>query len=78
MLSDINPSKIRDWLVLLGIASAAILWFTTMYGLPPRVEKLETRFSNLEKQIDRNDVKTDIILDDVKTLKSYILSIHGK
>lgn len=72
-----NPTKAKEWLVLAGIVGGVIMWFATMYGLPPRVEKLETTVSSMQKQIDRNDVKTDIILEDVKTIKSFLLTRHG-
>ncbi|MBP3513295.1 MAG: hypothetical protein J6J74_02225 [Elusimicrobiaceae bacterium] len=72
-----NPGRIKEWLVLLGIVGGVIMWFATMYGLPPRVDKLETTVSTMQKQIDRNDVKTDIILDDVKEIKSFLLTRHG-
>ncbi|MDD6153607.1 MAG: hypothetical protein Q4P84_03730 [Elusimicrobiales bacterium] len=72
-----NPGRIKEWLVLLGIVGGVIMWFATMYGLPPRVDKLETTVGTMQKQIDRNDVKTDIILDDVKEIKSFLLTRHG-
>lgn len=72
-----NPGKIKEWLVLLGIVGGVIMWFATMYGLPPRVDKLETTVGTMQKQIDRNDVKINIILDDVKTIKSFLLTRHG-
>ena len=73
----VSPSTIKEWLVLAGIVGGVIMWFATMYGLPPRVEKLETTVSDMQKQIDRNDVKINIILDDVKTIKSFLLTRHG-
>jgi hypothetical protein len=74
----VSPNLIKEWLVLLGIVGGVIMWFATMYTIPPRVVQLETTVSALQKQIDRNDVKTNIILDDVKEIKGFLLQRHGK
>lgn len=54
-------------------------------ALPPRVDKLEKdlpamreelrgEINSLRSQIDKNSTKTDIILDDVKTIKVYLMN----
>lgn len=72
-----NPGKIREWLVLAGMVGGVIMWFATMYGLPPRVDKLERTVAEHEKRLTESGVKIDIILDDVKTIKGFILQRHG-
>lgn len=72
-----DPAKVKEWLVLAGIVGGVIMWFATMYGLPPRVDKLETKVVEHEMRLNRNEVKLDIILDDVKTIKGFILHRHG-
>lgn len=72
-----NPSKAKEWLVLAGIVGGVIMWFATMYGLPPRVDRLEEKVSEHENRLSRSDIKLDMIMDDVKTIKSFLLTRHG-
>ena len=72
-----NPSKAKEWLVLSGIIGGVIMWFATMYGLPPRVDKLERTIAEHERKMTETGVKVDIILDDVKTIKGFILQRHN-
>lgn len=69
--------QIKDVVYLAGLAVSGLFWLFTMHGLPPRVERLEITTRELQKRIDRNDIKTDIILDDVKTIKNFLLQRHG-
>lgn len=68
-----NPAKAKEWLVLAGIIGGVIMWFATMYGLPPRVDRLEERVSGHERALTESGVKIDIMLDDVKTIKNHML-----
>lgn len=72
-----KTETIKEWLVLGGIVGGVVMWFATMYGLPPRVEKLELTTQEMQKQIDKNDVKTDMILNSVKTIEHFLLYRHG-
>ncbi len=72
-----TPERIKAWLGLAGLVGAVMFWFFTMYGLPPRVEKLEATVKEHERKLTESGVKIDIILDDVKTIKTHILTIHG-
>lgn len=72
-----NPTKAKEWLVLAGIVGGVIMWFATMYGLPPRVDRLEEKVSEHENRLSRSDIKLDMIMDDVKTIKSFLLTRHG-
>ena len=71
-------------MLLVFIGAVAFFIYETK-GLPPRVTKLEqdlpalrrelsSEISDLKSHMDKNDVKTDILLDDVKTIKMYILN----
>lgn len=53
------------------------MWCVTMYGLPPRVDKLEQKVARHEHILTESGVKIDIVLDDVKTIKGFILQRHG-
>lgn len=68
-----------------GIIGAIAFFIYTMQGLPPRVSKLEqdlpamreqlkSEINDLKSQVDKNNAKTDIILDDVKVIKSLMMS----
>lgn len=72
-----NPGKVKEWLVLAGLVGGVIMWFATMYGLPPRVDNLEKKVSEHENRLSRSDIKLDMIMDDVKTIKSFLLTRHG-
>ena len=68
--------KIQGGLYLLGVAVAVLFWFFTVYGLPPRVDKLEARVQQHEEQLSRQDVKLDIVIDDVKSIKSILMQFR--
>lgn len=68
-----HASSLRDWLYLAGAAAAAAFWGFTMYGLPPRVDRLEEKVAIHDERLTRSDVKMDIVLDDVKTIKSILM-----
>lgn len=72
-----SPGKVKEWLVLAGLVGGVIMWFATMYGLPPRVDNLEKKVSEHENRLSRSDIKLDMIMDDVKTIKSFLLTRHG-
>lgn len=76
-VKKISPSALKEWLVLAGLAGGAVFWGVTMYGLPPRVDKLERTVAEHERRLTESGVKIDIILDDVKTIKGFILQRHG-
>lgn len=69
------PKIVKEWLLLLSLIGGVLMWFATMYGLPPRVSKLEEQVSNHERSLTENRVKIDIILGDVKDIKTDIKSI---
>ena len=73
----VSPAAIKEWLVLAGLVGGVVLWCATMYGLPPRVDKLEQTVAEHERRLTESGVKIDIILDDVKTIKGFILQRHG-
>lgn len=71
---NFTPAQAREWLILAGMLGGIIVWCVTMWGLPPRVEKLEDRVSAHDRQLATVNVKMDIVLDDVKTIKAHILN----
>lgn len=73
----VSPGAVKEWLVLAGLLGGIVLWCVTMYGLPPRVDKLERTVAEHERRLTESGVKIDIILDDVKTIKGFILQRHG-
>ena len=70
-------NKIQAWIYVLAAIGAISFWVVTIHGIPPRVEKLEVQVNEHEKRLNQNEVKLDIILDDVKTIKGFILHRHG-
>ena len=69
-----SEKHLRDWLYAFGVAAAGLFWFFTLNGLPPRVDKLERTVAEHERKMTETGVKVDIILDDVKTIKGFILT----
>lgn len=76
-MKKLTGEEIRAWITVLGVIGAIIMWMVSIYGLPPRVDKLETRVDMHEKQLATQGVKVDIILDDVKSIKTILLN-EGK
>ena len=72
-----SAENLKNWLWLAGAVGAAAFWCVTMYGLPPRVDKLEQKVTRHEHILTESGVKIDIMLDDIKTIKGFILQRHG-
>lgn len=64
-------------LTVLGAFCTAVFWFFTINGLPPRVDKLEEQLKVHESKLTKNDVKLDIMLDDVKTIKNILMQLRS-
>ena len=88
-LSAFKPSDIiKIMAIICSIIFAVTFFVYEMQGIPPRVSKLEqdlpatreqlrSEINQLKSEIDRNSAKTDIILDDVKIIKSMLMK-EGK
>lgn len=72
---DIN--KIKGWIYIIGVLGAVAFYFFTMYGLPPRVDRLESDVAALEKKMVATEIKTDMILQSVTRTENFILTRHG-
>lgn len=70
-------NKMQLWLYVLAATGAVIFWLVTMYGLPPRVEKLEATVAKHEMEIAQDRVKLDLILGSVTRMENFILQRHG-
>lgn len=67
-------------IVIACIAAVTFFIYQTQ-GLPPRVSKLETdlnitrkEMADIKSQLDKNETKVDIILEDVKIVKNAIVN----
>lgn len=60
-------------LTILALICMGLFWLFTINGLPHRVEVLESSVKILEKKMEKNDVKTDMILDTVKIIQIHLL-----
>lgn len=84
-----NEGNLLDSLKIFGIIITVIVTITFFIyqakGLPPRIDKLEkdvplmreelkSEINSLKSQIDKNSSKTDIILDDVKAIKTILMT----
>lgn len=60
-------------LTILTLICMGLFWIFTINGLPHRVDRLEATVKILEQKMERNDVKTDMILDTVKIIQAHLL-----
>lgn len=60
-------------LTILALICMGLFWIFTINGLPHRVDRLEATVKILEQKMERNDVKTDMILDTVKIIQAHLL-----
>lgn len=70
-------NKAQSWLIILSAIGALAVWAVTMYGLPPRVSKLEMRIEDLERKFVSTEVKQSMILDTVVRIETFILQRHA-
>lgn len=57
---------------VLALICMGLFWIFTINGLPHRVDRLEATVKILEQKMERNDVKTDMILDTVKIIQAHL------
>lgn len=61
--------------VLCGLLTVAF-WFFTIDGIPKRVTKLEGDIEIIKTQVNKNDTKIDIMLEDIKFIKQLEMQNH--
>lgn len=65
--------NVPPWVTLASLLVMGLFWIFTINGLPHRVDRLEATVKILEQKMERNDVKTDMILDTVKIIQAHLL-----
>lgn len=65
--------NVPPWVTLVSLLVMGLFWLFTINGLPHRVGQLEATVKVLEQKMERNDVKTDMILDTVKIIQAHLL-----
>lgn len=65
--------NISPWITIASMIVMGLFWLFTINGLPARVTALEETVRILERKMDKNDIKTDMILDAVKLIQVHIL-----
>lgn len=68
---------IESIVTIVCILVTGIFWIFTMNGIPARVQKLESDVEGIKVQLNKNDTKTDIILEDTKFIKQLIIQKHS-
>lgn len=63
--------------ILCGLLTVAF-WFFTIDGIPKRVAKLETDIEIIKTQVNKNDTKIDIMLEDIKFMKQLAVQDHHR
>lgn len=66
-------------ITILGLIITGLFWIFTMNGIPKRVthlenelQKIELDVNTLNQNVNTNDVKINIMLDDIKFIKQVI------
>lgn len=70
-------TKISPWVTVGTMIITGLFWLFTINGLPARVTVLEETVRVLERKIDKNDIKTDMILDSVKLIQAHLLHLQN-
>lgn len=71
--------------IIIGCIAAVTFFIYQTQGLPPRVSKLEvelnttkqelkSEMNNLKSEMDRSAGKQDIMLEDIKIIKTHLLN----
>ncbi|MBQ9970599.1 MAG: hypothetical protein IJP25_00450 [Elusimicrobiaceae bacterium] len=71
-------TKVQSWVYVLSVLGAVVFWAVTMYGLPPRVTRLEEQMKEYERGRIATEVRQAMILDTVTRIENFILNRHGK
>ncbi|MBE6421568.1 MAG: hypothetical protein E7027_05520 [Elusimicrobium sp.] len=71
-------TKVQSWVYVLSVLGAVVFWAVTMYGLPPRVTRLEEQMKEYERGRIATEVRQAMILDAVTRIENFILNRHGK
>lgn len=69
---------VQSWVYVLSVLGAVVFWAVTMYGLPPRVTRLEEQMKEYERGRIATEVRQAMILDAVTRIENFILNRHGK
>lgn len=67
---------VESFVTIAAILVTGVFWIFTINGIPARVQKLETDVEGIKVQLNKNDTKTDIILEDTKFIKQLIIQKH--
>lgn len=70
-------TKIQSWIYVLAAIGAFAFWVVTMYGIPPRVTRLEEQMREYERGRIATEVRQAMILDTVTRIENFILNRHG-
>lgn len=60
-------------LTIVTLIIGGIIWFHTMAGIPPRVDKAEDKISELEKKQAVMEAKADLTLNAIYEVRSIIM-----
>ena len=70
-------AKMSPWVTVGTMIIMGLFWLFTINGLPARVAALEETVRVLERKMDKNDIKTDMILDSVKLIQAHLLHLQN-
>lgn len=69
--------NLPPWVTVISLIIMGLFWLFTINGLPVRVAALEETVKVLERKMEKNDVKTDIILDTVKLIQAHLFHLQN-
>lgn len=75
-MDKLSLKHLETFVTISGLLVTGIFWISTMNGIPARVTTLESDVQAIKVQLNKNDTKTDIILEDTKFIKQLIIQKH--
>lgn len=76
-MDKFSLKHLETFVTISGLLVTGIFWISTMNGIPARVTMLESDVQAIKVQLNKNDTKTDIILEDTKFIKQLIIQKHA-
>lgn len=65
--------KFKDWIPVIIFVSGIALYASMMYGIPPRVDKLEEEMQSQEIKTAQADSTLQMVAVDVRDIKNMLM-----
>lgn len=65
--------KVKEWIPVIIFISGVALYASVMYGIPPRVNKLEADMQEQKIKIAQSDSTLQMVAADVRDIKNMLM-----